>query len=291
MAGISLPKSLLRLSWRLNMRSLISPKENTWCVGCGNFGIFSAVRKCIQRLVEEGHPLENIVMTSGIGCHGKTFDYLNISGVYGLHGRALATAQGIKLANPKLHIITFGGDGDSLGEGLEHTLFAAKRNMDVTLILHNNGNYGLTTGQASPLSGIGYKGLSTPQGNVEQPFNAISLLMEAGATFVARAYSARIDQLSEILHKAILHKGFSFVEVLQPCVSYNNTYQLYNEHTSLLNEIPGDTETARKLAKDPHTFYLGVFRQEQARVYHEEVISPTSVMNYEQRIRYLTQFK
>jgi len=235
--------------------------------------------------------LEDIVMTSGIGCHGKIFDYLDISGLYGLHGRAVATAQGIKLANPKLRVISFGGDGDSLGEGLEHTLFAAKRNMDVTLILHNNGNYGLTTGQASPLSNLGYKGLSTPQGNVEKPFNAVTLLMEAGATFVARGYSAKIDHLADILHKAVMHKGFSFVEVLQPCVSYLNTYQLFNQHTALLPETPADTETARKLARDPQTYYLGVFREEQHRVYHEEVLSSTAVMNPSQRKQYLKDFQ
>ncbi|MCD8480962.1 MAG: thiamine pyrophosphate-dependent enzyme [Candidatus Cloacimonetes bacterium] len=157
---------------------------------------------------DEGLALADIAITCGIGCHGKIFDYLNLSGVYGLHGRALATAQGIKLANPKLHVISFGGDGDSLGEGLEHTLFAAKRNIDITLILHNNGTYGLTTGQASPLSYTGYKGLSTPLGNVENPFNPITLLMEAGASFVARAYSAKIDHLSGLIQQAVRHKAF-----------------------------------------------------------------------------------
>ncbi|MCK9331571.1 MAG: thiamine pyrophosphate-dependent enzyme [Candidatus Cloacimonetes bacterium] len=269
------------------MRSLKSSKENTWCIGCGNFGIFAAFRKCIQSLVDEGYSLADIVITSGIGCHGKIFDYLDISGVYGLHGRALATAQGIKIANPKLHVISFGGDGDSMGEGLEHTLFAAKRNMDITLILHNNGNYGLTTGQASPLSNIGFKGISTPNGNVERPFNAVNLLIEAGASFVARAYSANIDHLSHILHKAIIHRGFSFVEVLQPCVSYNNTYELFNNNCMILDTLPTDKAHARSLASDPDVFYLGVFHEQQLPVYHESIAIQSTSMTLAQRIQYI----
>jgi 2-oxoglutarate ferredoxin oxidoreductase subunit beta len=243
------------------MRNLTSKKENTWCTGCGNFGIFGAVKTAIKRIVEQGCPLADIVMSSGIGCHGKIFDYLDISGFYGLHGRALATASGIKLANPNLRVITFGGDGDSLGEGLEHTLFAAKRNIDLTLILHNNGNYGLTTGQASPLSDLGYRGLSTPKGNVEMPFTPITLMMEAGASFVARSYSAKIPHLTEMIYQAIQHKGFSFVEVLQPCVSYHNTYSLYNDKCRIFEEIPAEEDHARKLAKDPDHIQLGVFRK------------------------------
>ncbi|MDZ4181659.1 MAG: thiamine pyrophosphate-dependent enzyme, partial [Candidatus Cloacimonadaceae bacterium] len=171
------------------MRDLDTKKANTWCSGCGNFGIINAVKKAVVSLDEQGIGVDDIAITAGIGCHGKIFDYLSLSGIYGLHGRAVATAQGIKLANPALKVISFGGDGDSLGEGLEHTLFAAKRNMDITLILHNNGTYGLTTGQFSPLSNPGYKGLSTPFGSIEKPFDPVPLLIEAGATFVARAYS------------------------------------------------------------------------------------------------------
>jgi len=253
------------------MRNLNTGKENTWCVGCGNFGILAAIKKSITALNEDNIPLADIVITCGIGCHGKIFDYLNLSGIYGLHGRAIATAQGIKLANPKLKVISFGGDGDSLGEGLEHTLFAAKRNIDLTLILHNNGNYGLTTGQASPLSYMGYKGLSTPMGNVETPFNPITLLIEAGATFVARGYSARIDHLSTLIQKAVQHKGFSFIEVLQPCVSYNNNYDLYNDRCSLLENTPQDEEQARHLAKATEQIYLGVFKQELKPEYCESI--------------------
>lgn len=253
------------------MRDLSTPKTNTWCPGCGNFGILNAFKKSVEMLVNDGVKLDDIVITCGIGCHGKIFDYLNLSGMYCLHGRALATAQGIKLANPALQVISFGGDGDSLGEGLEHTLFAAKRNMDITLILHNNGNYGLTTGQFSPLSTRGYKGLSTPGGSIEKPFNPIPLLMEAGATFLARSYTAKPEHLSSILVQAIRHKGFSFVEVLQPCVSYNNTYQYYNQHVKELDIVPDKASLAVELARNTDDVYIGVFREAQEPVYHESL--------------------
>jgi 2-oxoglutarate ferredoxin oxidoreductase subunit beta len=253
------------------MRDLNTISENTWCTGCGNFGILNAVKKSITTLVDEGTSLADIVITCGIGCHGKVFDYLALSGVYGLHGRGVAVAQGIKLANPKLQVISFGGDGDSLGEGLEHTLFAAKRNMDITLILHNNGNYGLTTGQFSPLSKTGFAGLSTPHGSIERPFRAIPLLIEAGASFVARGYSAKIDHLSQLIVQAVKHKGFSFVEVMQPCVSYNNTYADLNHKVKLLEIIPSHINQAIELASDPDNVYLGVFKQVQLPVYHESL--------------------
>lgn len=269
------------------MRNLTTTKENSWCPGCGNFGIFAAVKRSIESLVEQGEPMENIVMSSGIGCHGKMFDYLNISGIFGLHGRAAASASGIKIANPNLKVIVFGGDGDSMGEGLEHTLFAAKRNIDLTMILHNNGVYGLTTGQASPLSLTGYRGLSTPHGNLEAPFHTLGLIMEAGASFVARAYSARIPQLSELITQAVLHKGFSFIEVLQPCVSYNNTYDLYNSKTKNLAGIPASDEEAIRLAKDEEDIYLGVFRQEQRPVFDQEVQSKARAMDRQERFVYL----
>lgn len=253
------------------MRDLGTGKENTWCVGCGNFGILNAVKKAIPVLIEDGISLQDIAITCGIGCHGKIFDYLALSGVYGLHGRAVATASGIKLANPKLHVVSFGGDGDSLGEGLEHTLFAAKRNMDITLILHNNGTYGLTTGQFSPLSNHGYKGLSTPFGSIETPFRPIPLLLEAGATFLARGFSAKPDHLAELIVKAVRHKGFSFIEVMQPCVSYNNNYAVLNDKAKFLEAIPQNRSIAYELATDPDYVYLGTFLQTSKPCYHEEL--------------------
>ncbi|HPS38240.1 MAG TPA: thiamine pyrophosphate-dependent enzyme [Candidatus Cloacimonadota bacterium] len=275
------------------MIDLNTGKENSWCPGCGNFGILNSIKAAITDLVEKGTPKANIAITCGIGCHGKIFDYLKLSGIYGLHGRALATATGIKLANPELTVISFGGDGDSLGEGLEHTLFAAKRNMDITLILHNNGNYGLTTGQFSPLSPLGYRGLSAPGGNIERPFSPISLLLEAGATFAARSYTTNPRHLREVLVAAIEHRGFSFVEVLQPCISYNNTYQYYNERVRIMESTPTDIYEAMRLSRMDNPVWLGTFLQKSDPCYHEQlagVATPVKDrMDQEQRLQLLKE--
>lgn len=254
------------------MKKYLTDRKINWCPGCGNFGILNAVQIALNDLEEKsGITVNNIAMTSGIGCHGKLFDYLSLSGVYSLHGRGLATAQGIKLGNPDLTVISFGGDGDSLGEGLEHTLFTAKRNEDITLILHNNGVYGLTTGQFAPTCNPGYLGPSTPKGSLESPFHAISLMISANATFIARSYTAKTKHLSDMIFQAVNHKGFSFIEVLQPCVSFNNTYDLYNQKTRIFEEIPDNDIDAYKLSKDEDFLYLGIFKKEIKPVFNNQV--------------------
>lgn len=245
--------------------------ENTWCPGCGNFGILNAVKKAILKLEEKGISREKIVIASGIGCHAKIFDYLNLHSIYCLHGRDMATIQGIKLANPNLKVITFSGDGDAMGEGLEHTIFAAKRNADMTMVMHNNGVYALTLGQYAPTSNKGWKGPSTPKGSIEEPLNALALLLEAGATFLARAYTAKMPQLIDVLCQAIEHGGFSFVEILQPCVSWNNTYELYNKITEVLDYEPKTYEEAMAIAKRRDKLLLGVIYRTQKPVFHKEL--------------------
>lgn len=242
--------------------------ENTWCKGCGNFGIFSAVRKVIAKLEEKGIKRDDIVMTAGIGCHAKIHDYLNLSGLYSLHGRDAVTAQGMKIANPNLKIIDFSGDGNGLGEGLAHTLFAAKRNQDFTMILHNNSVYALTTGQFSPLTEKGWDGPSTPRGSFETPFNAMSLLIEAGATFVARCFAGKMNHLTETIIQAVEHEGFSFIEVLQPAVPYHD-WSEYNENVEMLENKPKTREEALKVARKSHRYTLGVFFQGKREVYHK----------------------
>lgn len=253
------------------MNSYLTTTENTWCPGCGNFGIINCFQKAIALRSEHDYPLKNLIVVTGIGCHGKIFDYLNISGIYSLHGRALSTAQGIKNVNPDLDVVCFCGDGDAMGEGLEHTLFAAKRNADITLFIHNNGIYGLTTGQVSPLSLQGIKGPSTPFGNLEKPFSILPLLMEAGATFVARSYSAKMEHLTQTMLAAITHKGFSIVEILQPCVSFNNTYQLYNQNTSFYEEDTTSKEKALSAIVSTDKIALGTFFQVNSPVFHEQM--------------------
>jgi 2-oxoglutarate ferredoxin oxidoreductase subunit beta len=211
-------------------------------------------------------------LTAGIGCHGKILDYLKLSGFYSLHGRALATAQGIKLANPDLKVVAFVGDGDALGEGIAHLIFAAKRNAGIAVIVHDNGVYGLTTGQYTPTSKKGFKGPSTPQGSVEEPLNPVTLMLEAGATFVARGYSGRIDHLAGLIAQAVEHEGFSFIDVLQPCVSYNDTYREYNKTVALLEAPYASREAASQAVRTAAGMPIGVFFRQEKPAYHREIL-------------------
>ncbi len=213
----------------MNPKELGTYTRNTWCPGCGNFSILSTVQTVLAEMANEGYPLENVVLVSGIGCHGKIVDYVNVNSFYSLHGRTVPVASAIKLANPDLKVICFSGDGDSLAEGLDHLMFAAKRNIDITLILHDNRVYGLTTGQYTPTSPLGFKGKSTPMGTEEYPFNPPELMLISGASYIARGYTHGIELLKKLFREAIMHEGFSFVDVLQVCVTYFNMYESYNK--------------------------------------------------------------
>lgn len=218
------------------MTDLGTNAVNTWCIGCGNFAILSAIKTVLQSLAGEGIGLENFVLVSGIGCHGKIVDYINVNSFYSIHGRATPAAEGIKLARPGLKVIVFSGDGDAYGEGIEHLIFAAKRNIDITTIIHNNRVYGLTTGQYTPTSPLGFKGRSTPFGTKEVPINPLEVMLSSGATFLARGTSHGLEMLKKIFREAILHKGFSLVDVLQVCVTYNNLYEYYDKRVYELKD-------------------------------------------------------
>jgi 2-oxoglutarate ferredoxin oxidoreductase subunit beta len=234
----------------MNPKDLNTSAKNTWCPGCGNFSILSAMRTVLAQLDGEGFPIEKVVLVSGIGCHAKIVDYMNVNSFYSIHGRTLPVATAIKLANPDLKVICFSGDGDSLAEGLDHLIFAAKRNIDVTLILHDNRVYGLTTGQYTPTSPLGFKGKSTPSGSAENPLNPADLMLVSGASFIARGYTHGIEQLQKLFREAILHKGFSFVDVLQVCVSYFNLYEAYNKMAyEIQGNNTGSFEEAQKIIR------------------------------------------
>jgi len=203
--------------------------KNTWCPGCGNFAVLSAIKPVFQELIAAGTRPQDIVLVADIGCNGKIMDYIGVNSFDSLHGRAIPTAMGIKLANPGLTVVVHAGDGAAFAEGLEHTLFAAKRNIDLTLIVHDNGVYGLTIGQAGPETPPGYRGRSTPYGSVEEPFNPLELLHVAGASYLARGYSHGKELLKKLYAEAIAHRGFSVVDTLQVCVTFRNLYEYYNE--------------------------------------------------------------
>ncbi len=167
-------------------------------------------------------PRDRTVLFSGIGCHGKIAHYVNVHGVHTLHGRSLTFAIGTKLANPGLEVFCFAGDGDGLGIGAGHFVHAGRRNVDLTYVIHDNGVYGLTKGQASPTLQLGLRTKSLPQANINASVNPIALALVSGATFIARSYAYDARHLKETLKQASLHRGFAVVDVLQPCPTYND---------------------------------------------------------------------
>jgi len=252
-------------------KELNSYAENTWCPGCGNFAILNASKK-----VFADKDQKNLVMVAGIGCHAKLVDYIDLNHFYSIHGRVPATATGIKLGNPELTVIGFAGDGDAYGEGLAHLMFAAKRNINITMVIHNNGVYGLTTGQFTPTSPEGFKGKSTPWGSVERPFNPLTLMLGAGATFISRSYSNRMENLKMVIDEAMKHKGFSFVEVLQPCYTFYNTYKIYNEKVYELEEEPPKEKVIEKMTEwnygSKGNIPIGIFYRETRPTYDENML-------------------
>jgi 2-oxoglutarate ferredoxin oxidoreductase subunit beta len=228
----------------LDPNNLISRAKNLWCPGCGNFAIQHALKEVLAGLDNEGHPIENVVLVAGIGQHGKTFDFMNLNGFYSLHGRTIPVAAGIKLANPDLNVICAAGDGDCYAEGLDHLIFGAKRNLDITVLVYDNRVYALTTGQFTPTSPYGYKGRSTPGGEHELPINPLDLMLGSGASFIARAYTRQHEQLKRVIREAILHRGFSFVDILQICATYNDLTEYYNARVYEWDEADATDYTA-----------------------------------------------
>src|SRR4030066_1940478 len=193
--------------------------HNDWCPGCGDFGILNAIQMALS---EMQIPRHKAVIFSGIGCSGKTPHFINVYGIHTLHGRVLPFAQGAKIANPDLEIIAVGGDGDGLGIGAGHFVGAGRKNVDIPYLIFNNAVYGLTKGQASPTLRLGEKTKSLPSPNTNYNVNPIGLAVASGFTFVARGYSYDVRHLKDLIKAAIQHKGLAFLDVLQPCPTYND---------------------------------------------------------------------
>jgi 2-oxoglutarate ferredoxin oxidoreductase subunit beta len=190
-----------------------------WCPGCGDFGIMTALQMALAELGKEPH---QVVIVSGIGCSGKEAHNVKVNGVHTLHGRTLPFALGIKLADPELEVLAISGDGDGLGIGAGHFVNAGRRNLDITYIIHNNGVYGLTKGQASPTLRLGLKTKAIPRPNINEAVNPIALAIISGYTFAARSYAYDVKHLKETIKQGIIHKGMAFIDVLQPCPTYND---------------------------------------------------------------------
>ena len=231
-----------------------------WCPGCGNFGILNALKEALSGLDIEP---EDLVMVSGIGQAAKIPHYLRANFFNGLHGRALPPATGIKASNPGLTVIAESGDGDMYGEGGNHFIHTIRRNPDITNIVHNNMVYGLTKGQASPTSQIGFMTPVQVHGVFPEPFNPIAVAISLDASFVARTFIGDRDQTVDILKKAISHKGYALVDIFQPCPSFNkvNTYQWFKDNTYYLEEShdPLDRTGAFRRATEKEKLPLGIF--------------------------------
>jgi 2-oxoglutarate ferredoxin oxidoreductase subunit beta len=249
--------------------------KNTWCPGCGDFFIQAAFKSAVNELVATGQiELKNLVVSAGIGCFGKLMDYLKLNSFYAIHGRVPPVLTGIKLANPKLITIGFAGDGDAYDEGLDHLVHAAKRNSDIKMIIHNNGVFALTTGQTTATTPRGFKTKSTPKGSFEQPINPIALMLVSGATFVARGFAGNVQHLKELFKQAILHKGFAFIDVLQPCVTFNNTFPLYREKCyELVDHDVKNFDAALKLAYQTDKIPIGLFYKVDMPTFEEQLVT------------------
>ncbi|TLS37404.1 2-oxoacid:ferredoxin oxidoreductase subunit beta [Pseudalkalibacillus caeni] len=218
-----------------------------WCPGCGDFSVQAAIQRASANV---GLEPEQLAVISGIGCSGRISGYIQSYGFHGIHGRSLPIAQGVKMANRDLTVIASGGDGDGFAIGMGHTIHAMKRNIDITYIVMDNQIYGLTKGQTSPTSAEGFTTKSTPSGSVESPLSIMEMALATGCGFVAQGFSTDLKDLVSLIEQGINHKGFSFINVFSPCVTFNkvNTYDWFKEHLVNLNEIVGYDTSNRGMA-------------------------------------------
>lgn len=256
-----------------------------WCPGCGNFGILTAVTKALEELKLEP---SRTVIVSGIGCSGKIAHFVNVNGVHTLHGRAIPFAMGIKLANPDLTVIVHGGDGDLLSIGGAHFVALGRRNLDVVVVMHDNGVYGLTKGQASPTLQLGVKTKSLAKTNIQQPVNPILLALASGYTFVARGYALDVNHLKEIFKKAITHRGAAFVDVLQPCVTFNDvlTADYYRKRIHKLEDEGGWDPLVKDIDDRRSKLFKAIEKglEWDSKIYTGIFYLDNSVMTFEERL-------
>jgi 2-oxoglutarate ferredoxin oxidoreductase subunit beta len=227
-----------------DFRNNVTPN---WCPGCGDFSVLAAMQRAVANV---GLEPEEVAVVSGIGCSGRISGYINAYGFHGVHGRALPIAQGLKMANRNLTVIAAGGDGDGFAIGLNHTIHSIRRNMDITYIVMDNQIYGLTKGQTSPRSQVGFQTKSTPKGSIESPLSPLEMALAAGATFVAQGVSSDLKGLTTIIEEGIKHKGFSMINVFSPCVTFNkvNTYDWFKENIVPVESIEGYDPSNRSMA-------------------------------------------
>jgi 2-oxoglutarate ferredoxin oxidoreductase subunit beta len=256
------------------MSDLATPFMPNWCPGCGNFPLWLSFKNAA---VKQGWDNTNTALVAGIGCHGHLVNFTKLTSVEGLHGRALPVAAGIKMANTRLNVFVFTGDGDCFGEGGNHFMHTCRRNHNLTIILHDNGLYALTTGQTSPVTAHGAKTKSTPQGNPDNPINPAVLAIASGATFVARGYASDTAQLTDLIIQANAHDGVALVDVLQPCETFNKvlTHPFYQENTYYLGKDYDPTNKTKAFEKAQEfglkQIPLGVIYKEEKPSYESQL--------------------
>ncbi|WP_195573305.1 2-oxoacid:ferredoxin oxidoreductase subunit beta [Paenibacillus sp. 1001270B_150601_E10] len=246
-----------------------------WCPGCGDFSVQAAIQRAAANV---GLTPENLAVISGIGCSGRISGYINAYGFHGIHGRALPIAQGVKLANRDLTVIASGGDGDGFAIGMGHTVHAIRRNINMTYIVMDNQIYGLTKGQTSPRSAVGFKTKSTPEGSIESTLSPLEIALASGATFVAQSFSSDLKQLTSLIEQGLQHEGFSLINVFSPCVTFNkiNTYDWFKENIVNLDSVEGYDPANRIQAMtklmETNGMITGLIYQDKSRKSYEEQI-------------------
>ncbi len=242
-----------------------------WCPGCGDFGVLSAFYKALADLNMDP---ANTVLVSGIGCSGRFPAFVEAYGFHGVHGRALPLATGVKMARPDLTVVTVSGDGDAFSIGAGHLPHAARRNVDLTYIVMDNEIYGLTKGQPSPTSPHGMEKKASPYGYPDFPINPILMMISYGATFVARGFSSRPKEVTDLIKQGILHKGFAFLQIYSPCVTFNDTFDHFRQTTANLptDHDPTNRMMAIERAMSLDPLYLGVFYQQERPTYDQTMV-------------------
>jgi len=242
-----------------DMKDWQTTAPSWWCPGCGDFGVLAAMQRALADL---GLNNEEVCVVSGIGCSGKITGYINSYSYHSLHGRATPPAQAIKLANKDLTVIVAGGDGDGYGIGAGHFIHAVRRNIDLTYIVMDNNIYGLTKGQVSPTSSLGFVTSTTPEGSIETPVNPLALYLAAGGTFLAQGFSGDMKGLKSLIEEGVKHKGFSLINVFSPCVTFNkkNTYAWYRD-------VLVDINSGEEIKHDPSNKAMAMQRVIDGRVY------------------------
>ena len=261
-----------------------SAEKPTWCPGCGDFGVLNAV---YNALLVKGYNSKDVVCVSGIGCSSRLPYFMSTYGFHSIHGRAMPVTTGIKVANPDLKVLTFGGDGDAFAIGVGHFVHAVRRNLDITYVIMDNAVYGLTKGQTSPTSQVGFMTKTTPGGSIDRPLNPLLLAITSGATFVARAFSAKPKELADLIVQGIDHKGFSVIDVYSPCPTFNkvNTFKSYREEIAPIpaDHDPSDKFKAMGAALSEEPLFTGVIYKDETVISYEDAIGKLHVGGEENR--------